>query len=83
MASASGDNTDTSQELVIFEPTTEDLVYAGEEVNHSSATACNYPTWITQLFSRLQKADKYVRLLAEAREEEDAMEIDISEICCY
>jgi hypothetical protein len=34
--------------------------------------------WITQLFARLQKADEDVRLLAEAREEEDAMEIDIS-----
>jgi hypothetical protein len=41
MASGSGNNANTSQELVIYEPTTWDLVYAGEEVNRPSATVCN------------------------------------------
>jgi hypothetical protein len=83
MSSGSGDNTNTSQELVIYEPTTWDLVYAGEEVNHPSATVCNSPPWITQIFSHLKKAEEDVRLVAEAREEEDAMEINISEMRNY
>jgi hypothetical protein len=35
----------------------------------------------TQLFSCLQKAEEGVELLVEAREEEDAIEIEIPEIC--
>jgi hypothetical protein len=44
---------------------------------------CNPPAWITQHFACLQKAEDDVRLLAEAREEEDAMEINISEMRSY
>jgi hypothetical protein len=47
------------------------------------ATVCNSPTWITQLLAHLQKAEEDIRLLAEARDEEDAMEIDISEMRQY
>jgi hypothetical protein len=60
-------NPNTSQELVIYEIMTWDLVYAGEEVNRPSATVCNLPAWITQLFAHLQKAEEDIRLLAEAR----------------
>jgi chromatin segregation and condensation protein Rec8/ScpA/Scc1 (kleisin family) len=83
MSSGSGHNANTSQELVIYEPTTWDLVDALEEVNHPSATVCNPPAWISQLFARLQKVEEDVRLLAEAREEEDVMEIDISDMRSY
>jgi hypothetical protein len=47
MASGSGNNTKTSQELVIYEPTTWNLVYAGEEVKRPSATVSNSPARIT------------------------------------
>jgi hypothetical protein len=67
MASGSGNKTNTSQELVIYEPTTLDLVYTGKEVNLPSTTVCNPPAWISHLFSRLQKEEEDVRLLAEAR----------------
>jgi hypothetical protein len=83
MASGSGNNANTSQELVIYEPTPWDLVYAGEEVNRPSSTVCNPPALITQLFACLQQAQEDVRLLAEAREEEEAMEIDISDMRSY
>jgi hypothetical protein len=83
MASGNGNKTYTSQKLVIYEPTTWNLVYTGEEVNRPSTTVCNPPAWLRQLFSPLQKAEEDVRLLAEARQEEDAMEIDISEIRNY
>jgi hypothetical protein len=83
MASGSGNNNNTSQEQVIYEPTTWDLVYAGEEVNHPSAMVCNPAAWISQLFGHLQKAELDVRLLAEVREEEDRMEIDISDMRSY
>jgi hypothetical protein len=33
----------------------------------------NSPAWITQLFADLKKVEEDVRLLAEAREEEDAI----------
>jgi hypothetical protein len=69
MASGSGNNTNTSQELIIDEPTTWDLVYAGEEVNRPSATICNPHAWITQLFASLQTAEEDVRLSPPAREE--------------
>jgi hypothetical protein len=83
MASRSGNNANTSQELVLYEPTTCDLVNAEEKVNHPSATVCNPPAWITQLFACLQKAEEDVRLVAEAREEEDVMEIHIFDMCSY
>jgi hypothetical protein len=38
---------------------------------------------ITQLLTRLQKVAEDVRLLAEASEEEDVMEMDISDIRNY
>jgi hypothetical protein len=44
---------------------------------------CSPPAWITQLFARLQKADEDLRVLAQGREEEDAMEIDISDMRSY
>jgi hypothetical protein len=75
MTSASGTN--TSKELVIYEPTTWDLVYTGEEVNRPSTTVTNPPAWLVQLFSRLQQAEQDAKLLADARRDEDAMEIDI------
>jgi hypothetical protein len=83
MASGSGNNANTSQELVIYDPTTWALVYVGEEVNRPSAMVSNPPAWITQLFAGLQKAEDDVRLLAEVREEEDAMEIEISDMRSY
>jgi hypothetical protein len=43
----------------------------------------NHPAWITQLFAHFQKAEDDVRLLAEQREDEDTMEIDISDMHCY
>jgi hypothetical protein len=42
---------------------------------------CNPPAWITQLFARLHKGEEVVRLLPEARDDQDAMEIDISDMC--
>jgi hypothetical protein len=83
MASGSGNNTNTTQEVVIYEPMTWDLVYAGEEVNRHSAMVSNPPAWITQLFACLQKAEEDIRLLADGREEEDVMEIDISDMRNY
>jgi hypothetical protein len=83
MASGSGNTTNSSQELVIYKPTTWDLVYTGEEVNCPSTTVCSPPTWISQRFSRLQKAEEDVTFLAEVRQEEDAMEIDISSMRNY
>jgi hypothetical protein len=80
---ASGSRTNTSKELVIYEHTTWDLVYTGEEVNRPSTTVTNPPAWLVQLFSRLQKAEEDVKLLAEARNDEDAMEIDISHLRDY
>jgi hypothetical protein len=68
--------------VIIYEPRIWDLVYAEEEVNHPSATVRNPPAWITQLFARLQKAEDDVILFAEARQEEDAMEINISDMRC-
>jgi hypothetical protein len=70
---ASGSRTNTSKELVIYEPTTWDLVYTGEEVNRPSTMVTNPPAWLVQLFSRLQKAEEDVKLLADARNDEDAM----------
>jgi hypothetical protein len=80
---ASGSRTNTSKELVIYEPTTWDLVYTGEEVNCSSTTVTNPPAWLVQLFSRLQKAEEDIKLLADARNDEDAMEIDIAHLRDY
>jgi hypothetical protein len=45
--------------------------------------ACNPPAWVTQLFNCLQQAEEDIRPLAQATDEEDAMEIDISEMCSY
>jgi hypothetical protein len=39
---------------------------------------CDPPALITQAFARLQKAEDDVKLLAEASEEEDVMEVNIS-----
>jgi hypothetical protein len=83
MVSGSANNTNTTQEVVIYEPTMWDLVYAGEELNRSSAIGFNPPAWITQLFDVLQKVEEDIRLLAEAREEEDAIEIHISDMRSY
>jgi hypothetical protein len=83
MASGSGKNANTSQDLVIYEPTTWHVVYAGVEVNRPSATVCNPHAWIPQLFAHLQNAEEHVRLLGKAREEPDAMEIDISDMHSY
>jgi hypothetical protein len=41
------------------------------------------PAWLVQLFSRLQKAEEDVKLLADARNDDDAMEIDISHLRDY
>jgi hypothetical protein len=43
MVSGSGNNANTSQELVIYDPMTWDLVYAGDEVNGPSATVYDPP----------------------------------------
>jgi hypothetical protein len=80
---ASRSRTNTSKELVIYEPTTWDLVNTGEEVNRPSTAVTNPPAWLVQLFSRLQKAEDDVKLLADARNDEDAMEIDISHLRDY
>jgi hypothetical protein len=64
-------------------PMTWDPVHAREEVDRPFATIYNPLGWITKLFGRLQRAEEDVRLLAEAREEEDAMEIDISNMRSY
>jgi hypothetical protein len=58
-------------------------MYTGEEVNRPFTMVCHLPAWITQLFAYLKKAEEDVRLLAEAREEEDAMEINISDMRSY
>jgi hypothetical protein len=80
---ASGSRTNTSKDLVIYEPTTWDLVYTGEEVNRPSKTVTNPPAWLIQLFSRLQKPEEDVKLLADPRNDEDAKEIDISHLRDY
>jgi hypothetical protein len=81
MVSRSGTN--TSKELVIYEPTTWGLVYIGEKVNHLSTTVTNPPAWLVQLLSGLQKAEEDVKVQADARRDEDAMEIDISHLRDY
>jgi hypothetical protein len=48
-----------------------------------ATTVTNPPAWLIQLFSRLQKAEEDVKLLADARNDEDAMEIDISHLRDY
>jgi hypothetical protein len=83
MASRIVNNTNNSQELVINEPTTWDLVNVGEEITCRSATVYNALAWIAPLFAHLQKAAEGVKLLAKAREEENAMEIDISDMRNY
>jgi hypothetical protein len=60
-----------------------DLVYTGEEVNRPSTMVTNPPAWLVQLFSRLQKAEEAVKLVADARYDEEAMEIDISHLRDY
>jgi hypothetical protein len=75
---ASGSRTNTGKELVNYEPTTWDLVYTGEEVNHHSTIVSNHPACLVQLLSHLQKAKEYVKLLADARHDEDAIEIELS-----
>jgi hypothetical protein len=80
---ASGSRTNTSKELVIYEPTTWDLVYTGEEVNRPSTIITNPPAWLFQLFSCIQNAVEDIKLLADARNDEDAMEIDISHLRDY
>jgi hypothetical protein len=80
---ASGSRTNSRKELVIYEPTTWDLVYIGEEVNRRSTTVTNPLAWLVQLFSRLQKAEEDVKLLADARNDEVAMEIDIFHLRDY
>jgi hypothetical protein len=60
-----------------------DLVYTGEEVNRPSITVTNPPSWLVQHFSRIQKAEEDIKLLADARNDEDAMEIDISHLRDY
>jgi hypothetical protein len=57
MVSGSGNNINTSQELVIYEPMIWDLIYAGEEVNCFSAMVCAPLASITQLYppSKRQK----------------------------
>jgi hypothetical protein len=83
MASARGENTNTSQELVIYELTSWEIVYAGDEIDRPSKTIKNPPAWVVQLFSPLEKAENDVRLLAEARENQDAMDLDITDLKSY
>jgi hypothetical protein len=68
----------TSKELLINEPTTWDLVYTRIELNNPCRTVTDPHDALIQLFSRFPKAKEYVTLLADARHDEDAMEIDIS-----
>jgi hypothetical protein len=83
MASGSGNKTNTSRELVIYEATTWDLIHAGEDVKRTSTMVCNPPAWITQLIARVQKAEEHFRPLPEPKAEEDMLEIDISDMCNY
>jgi hypothetical protein len=83
MASASGQNPNTSQELVIYELTGWELVYARDEIDRPSKTIKDPPAWVIQLFSSLKKAENDVRLLAEARENQDGMELDITDLKSY
>jgi hypothetical protein len=80
MALESGHNSNTTPEVVISEPTTRDMVYAEEEVNYPPAMVRSTSAWITQLFAQRQKIEEDVRILPEAREDEDVMEIDISDM---
>jgi hypothetical protein len=62
MASGTGNKTNTSQELVMYEPTTWDLVYTGEEVNRPSTTVCNPPAWLpnsSRPFKRQKKMSDF------------------------
>jgi hypothetical protein len=69
--------------VVIYEPTTWDLIYTGEEVNHLSRLVTNPPVWLVQLLTHCQKAEQDVQVLADTKNDEDAMEIDISYLRNY
>jgi hypothetical protein len=83
MECGNGNNTNTSQELVIYDSITWNFVVAGEEINRASTMVCNAIVQITQYFAHLQKAEEDFRLLAIAREEEDMMEIENSKMRNY
>jgi hypothetical protein len=80
MASRSSNNTNTSQELVIYERMTWNIMDAEEVIYRRSPRVCNSTAWITQLIAPLQSAEDNVIVLAEVSKEEHVMEIDIGEM---
>jgi hypothetical protein len=83
MSGPAGKAATPNNQLVIYEPANCESVYAGNEIQHRTTTVINPPASLVQLFIRLQKAENDVKLLAEASQGQDAMEINVADLKQY
>jgi hypothetical protein len=80
---ASGSRTKTRNEQVSYELTTWDLIDTRDEVHCPSTIVTNPTTSHNQWFFHLQNPKENIKLLADAGNNEGAMEIDISYLHQY